>query len=189
MEKRVSYEGKDALFKRVFAYDEKGELIEPYKEVDENMLNPLFLAHIGDAYFHLYVRNRLLRFEQSKIDNFHRISAIMVSAVCQAKAYREIENMLTEEERQIYKRGRNAKSHGTKRASAAEYHASTGFEAILGDLFLKNHHERLDEICEAAFLIIGALPQTSAGRCPAPAKGHTPSGLPVTQTDGIEKNT
>ena len=154
MEKRVKYEGKKALFQRIFSYDENGELTAPYKEIDENTLNPLFLAHIGDAYFHLYVRNRLLMFEQSKINDFHRISAVMVSAVCQSKAYYEIEDMLTEDERQVFRRGRNAKSHGTKRANAAEYHASTGFEAVLGWLFLKNRMERLNEICEAAFLKI-----------------------------------
>lgn len=113
-------------------------------------LSPLVLAHIGDAYFHLYIRTRLLQVTHN-ITRLHELSAEIVSATAQAKTYHAIENFLTDEERDIFRRGRNAKSHAPRKATVAEYHASTGFEALLGELFLKKNFARLDEICERAF--------------------------------------
>ncbi len=117
--------------------------------VDTRELSPLVLAYVGDAYFHLYVRTRLLQFTH-KIDKLHEMSAEIVSAVAQAEAYKKIEPHLTDDERAIFKRGRNAKSHAPRVATVAEYHASTGFEALLGELFLTNKITRLEEICELA---------------------------------------
>ena len=116
-------------------------------------LSPLILAHIGDAYWHLYVRTRLLQVTHN-ITRLHDLSAEIVSApaqATQAKTYRAIENALTDAERDIFRRGRNAKSHAPRKATVAEYHASTGFEALLGDLFLRRNFTRLEEICELAF--------------------------------------
>lgn len=119
--------------------------------VDEiKTLSPLILAHIGDAYFHLYIRTRLLDVTHN-ITRLHDISAEIVSAPAQAKIYSAIEGILTEKEREIYRRGRNAKSHAPRKATIAEYHASTGFEALLGELFLRKNIMRLEEICEKAF--------------------------------------
>lgn len=117
---------------------------------DIKILSPLVLAHIGDAYFHLYVRTRLLQVTHN-ITRLHDLSAEIVSATAQAKTYHAIENFLTDEERDIFRRGRNAKSHAPRKATVAEYHASTGFEALLGDLFLRKNFARLEEICELAF--------------------------------------
>ncbi len=116
-------------------------------------LSPLVLAHIGDAYFHLYVRTRLLEVTHN-ITRLHELSAEIVSAPAQAKIYHDIENFLTDGERDIFRRGRNAKSHAPRKATVAEYHASTGFEALLGDLFLRKNFTRLDEICEMAFVAV-----------------------------------
>ena len=113
-------------------------------------LSPLVLAHIGDAYFHLYVRTRLLHATHN-ITRLHELSAQIVSAAAQSKTYRAIENFLTDDERDIFRRGRNAKSHAPRKATVAEYHASTGFEALLGELYLRRNFSRLDEICELAF--------------------------------------
>ena len=113
-------------------------------------LSPLVLAHVGDAYFHLYVRTRLLHVTHN-ITKLHDLSAQIVSAAAQAKTYRAIENFLTDDERDIFRRGRNAKSHAPRKATVAEYHASTGFEALLGELYLRKNFARLDEICELAF--------------------------------------
>ena len=113
-------------------------------------LSPLVTAYIGDAYFHLYVRTRLLSVTH-KINKLHDLSAEIVSAVSQAAAYKEIESQLTDDEKDIFKRGRNAKSHAPRSATVEEYHASTGFESLLGELFLRKNFSRLDEICEAAF--------------------------------------
>ncbi len=113
-------------------------------------LSPLILAHIGDAYFHLYIRTRLLEVTHN-ITRLHDLSAGIVSAPAQAKSYSAIESSLTDGERDIFRRGRNATSHAPRKATVAEYHASTGFEALLGDLYLRKNFERLDEICELAF--------------------------------------
>ena len=117
---------------------------------DIKTLSPLVLAHIGDAYFHLYVRTRLLQVTHN-ITRLHELSAEIVSATAQAKTYNAIENFLSAEERDIFRRGRNAKSHAPRKATVAEYHASTGFEALLGELFLRKNFARLEEICELAF--------------------------------------
>ena len=117
--------------------------------IDTRELSPLVTAYIGDAYFHLYVRTRLLK-KTKKIDKLHDLSAEIVSATFQADAYRKIEKYLTDEEKDIFRRGRNAKSHAPRVATVAEYHASTGFEALLGELFLNKKLARLDEICELA---------------------------------------
>lgn len=113
-------------------------------------LSPLILAHIGDAYFHLFVRTRLLEITRN-ITRLHDLSAKIVSATAQAKIYRELETFLTDDERNIFRRGRNAKSHAPRKATVAEYHASTGFEALLGELYLRQNFTRLNEICERAF--------------------------------------
>ena len=119
--------------------------------IDEiKTLSPLILAHIGDAYFHLYVRTRLLQITRN-VTRLHDLSAQIVSAAAQAKTYRAIENFLTDDERDTFRRGRNAKSHTPRKVTVAEYHASTGFEALLGELFLRKNFTRLDEICELAF--------------------------------------
>ena len=62
--------------------------------------------------------------------------------------------MLTEEEQTIYRRARNTKSHAPRSASVADYHTSTGFEALLGSLYIREEKERLEEITEAAFQVI-----------------------------------
>ena len=113
-------------------------------------LSPLVLAHIGDAYFHLYIRTRLLQVTHN-ITRLHDLSTQIVSATAQAKTYHAIENFLTDDERDIFRRGRNAKSHAPRKATVSEYHASTGFEALLGELFLRKNFARLNEICELAF--------------------------------------
>lgn len=120
-------------------------------------LSPLVTAYIGDAYFHLYVRTRLLSVTH-KISKLHDLSADIVSAVSQAEAYKKIESQLTDDERDIFRRGRNAKSHAPRSATVEEYHASTGFESLLGELFLRKNFSRLDEICESAFNALNPSP-------------------------------
>lgn len=119
-------------------------------EIDTKSLQTLSIAYIGDAYFHLYVRVNLLKYKY-KVNDLHRMSNEIVSAVGQSKAYAIIESMLTEGEREIFRRGRNAKSHRSNSASNEEYHNSTGFETLLGTLFLKGEYDRLEQISQAAF--------------------------------------
>lgn len=128
-------------------------MIDHVGDFDVKEISPLVLAHVGDAYFHLYVRVRLLERER-RVHELHERSAEIVSAVNQAHAYRAIEERLTDEERDFFRRGRNAKSHLSRSATAAEYHTSTGFEALLGALFLRRDYERLNEIAAAAFDVL-----------------------------------
>ena len=125
-------------------------MLEHFDDDEVKTLSPLVVAYIGDAYFHLYVRTRLLNVTR-KISKLHDLSSEIVSAVAQAAAYKEIKLLLTDEEREIFRRGRNAKSHAPRSATVEEYHASTGFENLLGELFLRKNFRRLDEICELAF--------------------------------------
>ncbi len=139
---------------------DNGEALLPlgqYANVDNPAeYSPLILAYVGDAWFTLFVRCRLLTWEQSKVRNLHRACAEAVSAVRQAAAYRQIaDTELTAEEKEIVRRGRNAKSHApVKSANVVEYHTATGFEALLGHLYLTGNLLRLQEIGEAAFVAI-----------------------------------
>lgn len=134
-----------------FAVDEGGNLRERYAEAVPAKLPPLVLAYIGDAYYHLFIRRRLLFFDQTNIRLIHDFAAQLVSAVWQAKAFHHLADSLTEREREIFRRGRNAKSHVPKSAGANDYHASTGLEALMGTLYLENNLSRLQELAEAAF--------------------------------------
>ena len=142
------------LTDRMFEEDDSGGIRERYEDTDVRTLHPLVSAYIGDAYFHLFVRTRLLSYEQAKVQVLNRFSAQIVSATWQAHAYRAIEPMLTEVERDIFRRGRNAHSHAPRVASVGDYHISTGFESLLGTLYLAGDFERLLEIAEASFLAI-----------------------------------
>ena len=142
------------LVDMMFVPDGSGGVKQRYDGVDVNQLNPLVLAYIGDAYFHLFVRGRILSYEQCKVQVLNQFSAQIVSAVWQARAYQGIEERLTEREKAVFRRGRNAKSHAPRSASVAEYHASTGFEALLGTLYLEEDYDRLYELAEASFQVI-----------------------------------
>lgn len=142
------------LKKNLFPFDEQNILNDRYKKenINPRMLNPLVLAYVGDAYYHLYVRTRLLNFEQSHVHLLNDFSMQIVSATFQVQAYEAIKDELTETEKYIFKRGKNAKSHAPRVASVHDYHISTGFEAVLGYLYLSNQQQRLDYLCEKSFL-------------------------------------
>lgn len=142
------------LKKNLFPFDEQNVLNDRYKneDISPKLLNPLVLAYIGDACYHLYVRTRLLNFEQSHVHLLNDFSMQIVSATFQVQAYEAVKDELTETENYIFKRGRNAKSHAPRVASVHDYHISTGFEAVLGYLYLNKEQERLDFLCEKAFV-------------------------------------
>ena len=162
----MTFEHFQKLVNMMFEPDGAGGARQRYHEVDVKSLHPLVLAYVGDAYFHLFVRGRLLSYEQSKVQVLNQFSAQMVSAVWQDKAYRAIEPMLTEAEIAVYKRGRNCKSRTTKSATVAQYHSSTGFEALLGTLYLNEDNERLYEIAEAAFQVISRAMMEETAKAP-----------------------
>lgn len=108
------------------------------------------LAYIGDAVFELLVRTRLATEGPRKIKNLHQDAVARVRADSQARAIRHIMPELTEEEQEIVRRGRNAKSTPPKHADLLDYRMSTGFEALLGYLYLKGEQERLLFLVEKA---------------------------------------
>ena len=150
----MKFERFRQLVRMMFLPDEAGNIHTRYENVDAAHMHPLVLAYVGDAYFHLYVRMRLLSYEQAQVQALHAFGAQIVSALWQARAYRGISAMLTEEEQAIYRRARNTKSHAPRSASVADYHTSTGFEALLGSLYIRQETKRLEEITETAFQII-----------------------------------
>ena len=155
MEKKVRFEQYRSLILQMFTeWDNSGAPVARREEVDPAQLPPLVLAYIGDAWFALYVRTRLLNHEQNKVRVLHSYGAKMVSAVMQSKAVRVLEEQLTEEEAGVMRRGRNAKSAVPKSASVSEYRYSTGFEALLGYLFLQGRQERLAYFTAEAFNLI-----------------------------------
>lgn len=115
---------------------------------EARLLNPLQLALIGDAVYEVFIRNYILIENRGLSAHKIHIKAIeYVKAHAQSQIIKALEHMLTEEEEYIYKRGRNAKS-GTvpKNADVVEYRTATGFEALVGYLYLSNQKERLSKI-------------------------------------------
>jgi len=120
-------------------------------------LNGLALAYMGDAILETYIRQYLI--EQGKVrpNKLHQAATHYVSAKAQAKvAYALLEaEMLTEEEVQIIKRGRNAKSHASpKNTDMKTYRLSTGMEALLGYLYLQQSTDRLHEIIDFTIKVV-----------------------------------
>jgi len=122
-------------------------------EVQPGDLSPLVLAYVGDACFELYIRSRVVA-ENPKLppQKLHRLTVGYVSASSQSDIIHGIWEHLNENERAVVKRGRNAKS-GTspKNADVVQYRYATGFETLLGYLFLAGETERLLYILEKAY--------------------------------------
>lgn len=116
-------------------------------EAEAKQINPVVLAFLGDAVYSLWVRERLVLSGAGKASDFQRAAGKLVSARGQSAFLEEVLPLLTQEEEEIFRRGRNAKK-GTKskHATAAEYNRSTGFEAVLGYLHLTGQSERIEEL-------------------------------------------
>ena len=114
------------------------------KEVKPNELSPLTLAFIGDTVFDLLVREELICDANRPANDLHHLAVERVRATAQAQGVEKIMPVLTEEETAVFKRGRNAKSVSpAKNQSIADYRRATGFEALLGYLYLKKEWKRM----------------------------------------------
>ena len=108
-------------------------------------LNPVVLAFVGDAVYSLYVREKLVRGTDFKTGMLQKLASDKVSAHGQSGLAEKLLPLFTEEEADIFRRGRNAKkTTRSKHASVGEYNRSTGFEAVLGYLYLTGQYERID---------------------------------------------
>lgn len=110
-------------------------------------LSPVVLAFVGDAVYSLYVREKLVLGTDFKTGTLQKLSSRQVSARGQSELIERLLPALTEEEADIFRRGRNAKkSTRSRHASVGEYNRSTGFEALIGYLYLTGRHERIEEL-------------------------------------------
>ena len=110
-------------------------------------MNPVVLAFVGDAVYTLYVRQSLALASGCKTGELNKRASEIVSAHGQSGRAEQILPLLTEEESEIYRRGRNAKKlTKSKNATAAEYCRSTGFEAVVGYLYLAGEEKRIEEL-------------------------------------------
>ncbi|SCI47282.1 Mini-ribonuclease 3 [Romboutsia sp. 1001713B170207_170306_H8] len=119
-------------------------------------ISPLVLAYLGDTVYESYVREYLIRKNiNKKVNDLHKSAIKYVNAKAQATIIHEIENELSEDEMRIYKRGRNQKSHTSpKNADIIDYKHSTGFEALIGYLYLNEEISRLKYIISKGLEIV-----------------------------------
>lgn len=111
--------------------------------------SPLALAWLGDAVFELMVRSRTAQAGNAPADALSRAAKKHTNAAAQSAYYAALEPLLTDDERSILKRGRNAKSHArAKSASVADYRRATGVEALFGYLYIKGDAERIANLCK-----------------------------------------
>ncbi len=124
---------------------------------DAKLLNGLALAYIGDAIYELMIREHLLEVGQTRPNQLHQYATQFVSAKAQAKiidSFIETDS-LTEEEESFYKRGRNSKINTkAKNADIQTYLKSTGFEALMGYLYLTHQEERLKDLTQKSIELI-----------------------------------
>jgi len=122
-------------------------LIKSVDFIAPESLSSLNLAYLGDAVFELLVRISVTSHGNRPVNKLSKEGIKQVRATAQAKLYHILKNKLTEEELAVLKRGRNAKSYSrAKNASVSDYRLATGVEALFGYLYLKNEHERINEL-------------------------------------------
>ncbi|MBO6132785.1 MAG: ribonuclease III [Lachnospiraceae bacterium] len=113
--------------------------------------SPLSLAFLGDAVYSLFVRDFLIRKGNTPVNKLSQRCAKVVSAKAQAEVIGRLLPMLTEQELAAYRRGKNASpKNQAKNATSLEYHMATGFESLIGWLYLKEDHERINKLLSEA---------------------------------------
>ena len=128
------------------------------KRADAETYSPLVLAYIGDAVYELMIRTKIVNNGNMQVNKLHKKSSSLVKAETQARLIKILQPYLTEEEHAVFKRGRNAKSVTVaKNASMTDYRMATGFEALIGWLFLAERFERMTELTAFGLKDIGEL--------------------------------
>jgi len=147
MEKSVGFEF-DSYMRELFEME----------EVDINTYSPLTLAYIGDCVFDLIIKNLVISHGNKQVSKLHKETSSLVQASAQSLMMRKMQEHLTEEETAVYKRGRNAKSiTPAKNQSITDYRRATGFEALLGYLYLKKEWKRMLDLVKIG---LDSLPAT-----------------------------
>lgn len=129
------------------------EFIEINKTPEEvNLMSPLTWAYVGDCVYELYIRTTLINETNLKPHKLHIEAIKYVKAGAQANILKEIEKELSEEEKEIVRRGRNTQNHHLpKNSNVQEYMYATAYEALLGYLYLTKQYTRLKEIIEKSW--------------------------------------
>lgn len=120
---------------------------EPIEKQKARLYSPLTLAFMGDCVFDLLVRSKLTSEGNIPPKRLHCKASSLVSAEAQSLAVTSLIPYFTEEEMNIFKRGRNAKSHSTaKNMTICDYRRATGLEALFGYLYLTGSYERIEQL-------------------------------------------
>ncbi|MCI5959421.1 MAG: ribonuclease III [Lachnospiraceae bacterium] len=125
------------------------------KEVDVRAYSPLTLAFMGDCVFEIIIRSVVVERGNRQAGGLHKTKSAVVNAKVQAQMIEALMDSLTEEERAVYKRGRNAKPHTVaKNASINDYRKATGLEALYGYLYLSGQEDRILELTKLGLDLI-----------------------------------
>ena len=120
------------------------------KDKDIRSFSPLTLAYIGDAIYEVVIRTIIVEKGNAPVNKLHHKASAIVKATAQKEAMEIILPLLSSEEEAVFKRGRNAKSYtSAKNASVIDYRIATGFEALMGFLYLTGKNERMLELIKA----------------------------------------
>ena len=119
------------------------------EEAEVNLMSPLTWAYVGDCVYELYIRTNLINKTNLKPHKLHIESIKYVKAKAQAEFLQQIFDDLTDEEKDIVRRGRNTENHHLpKNSNVQEYMYATAFEALIGYLYLTKQNKRLKEILQ-----------------------------------------
>lgn len=122
---------------------------EGFNAEEAHLLNPLTLAFIGDAVYEVFIRTYLVNIHKNmKVQQLHLNTVNYVKAQGQSVYAKRIIDLLDEKEMAVFKRGRNSKSGVPKNASVSDYRWATGFEAVIGYIYLTGNNERLNYLLE-----------------------------------------
>ncbi|MDE6232663.1 MAG: ribonuclease III [Lachnospiraceae bacterium] len=117
------------------------------ENVDADTYSPLTLAYIGDAIYEIVIRTMVVSWANIQVNKLHKKSSALVKAQTQAQIIKLLFDDLDDREMTIYKRGRNAKSFTkAKNATVIDYRMATGFEALMGYLYMSHKSERMMEL-------------------------------------------
>lgn len=136
------------------------EIIKQNMDLDDINItdySPLTLAYIGDGIYEIVIRTVIVDEANRQVNKIHKAASNLVKAGTQAKMIHYIMDDLTDAELTIYKRGRNAKAvTRAKNASMSEYRTATGFEALMGWLYLTGQSERMMKLIKKSVTVFTA---------------------------------
>lgn len=124
------------------------------KKINPKEYSPLPLAYIGDSVYDLFIRTKVIEKGNRHVTDLHKESVKFVKAHSQAESVHAIEDRLTEDEIRVLKWGRNAKSNPPRNADVTDYRYATGFETLLGYLYLEGNMDRLKEVMNMAYVAL-----------------------------------